>query len=173
MVNLSFILFIYSSSRQISDNSQSGVVLVDSECCVEDTFITKNAKFAVQCVSGTELVVLRHCDLRPARAGGALFSVVDFEPPEAGVECGKNIYTQMCVTDTATEEELRKFPWHTVTKGSVSKSASKNSLDETRALSYQQQGVPMYDDADIDYNYFEEYAVPQGAASSSKKRVRL
>jgi len=158
---------------QISENSQSGVVLVDSECCVEDTFITKNARFAVQCVSGTELVVLRHCDLRPARTGGSLFSVVDFEPAEPGVECGKNIYTQMCVTDTSSEEELRKFPWHTVAKVSVSKSASKNSLDETRALSYHQQGIPMYDDAEMEYNYFEDYTIPQGAASSSKKRVRV
>lgn len=161
--NACFVLYF----RQISENTQSGLVLVDSECCVEDTFITKNAHFAVQCVSGGELVVLRHCDLRAARPGGNLFSVVAFDPPEEG----KNIYTQLCVTDTANEEELRLFPWHTApsprSKGSLSKNASRNSFDDTA------QWAPNLDEFAVDCDYFEEYTIPQGATGSSKKRVRV
>lgn len=146
-------------------------MLVDSECCVEDTFITKNAHFAIQCVSGGELVVLRHCDLRATQPGGSLFSVVTFDPPEEG----KNIYTQLCVTDASTENELRLFPWHTAPsprgKGSLSKNASRSSFDDSRALS--SQWAPNLDEFAVDCDYFEEYSIPQGANAASKKRVRV
>ena len=146
------------------------MVLVDSECCVEDTFLTKNTQFAVQCVAGAELVVLRHCDLRTARPGGSLFSVVAFDPPEEG----KNIYTQLCVTDAANEDELRLFPWHTAPsprgKGSLSKNASRSSFDDTRVPP---QWAPDLDEFAADCDYFEDYTIPQGAAVASKKRVRV
>lgn len=144
-------------------------MLVDSECCIEDSFVTKNARFAVQCVAGSELVVLRHCDLRPAR-GGKLFSVIDFEPAEDGVKSGKNIYTQMCITDVATDDELRQFPWHTAPRGNMSKHSSQNSFDEPRLP---QPAVPSYDQVALDCDYFEDYSIPEGAPSSSKKRVRV
>ncbi len=144
-------------------------MLVDSECCIEDSFITKNALFAVECVNGGELAVLQHCDLR-SRGGKKLFSVVDFTAEDGGdaVECGKNIYTSLCTTDAGSEGELRLFPWYvtsprrniaTTAAVAATKIPNRNSFDDTHPL---------------DLECFDDYILPQEAAAvSSKKRVRI